>query len=140
MRRAKSSAYMRLSGLISMVEPGWDLSARYRSEISGSTREDGVDALARVNLNSASPSWFSSTAFEFNVTMSSRHWGVLDAFCDCCSFVGPVGVMISCGWFSGAGGIDSKAWIGSASKNSWAIMNGVRSSSAACQRRPTAAG
>lgn len=123
---------MRLSGLISIVEPGWDLRARYRWDISGITSEDGVDALAIVKLNSGSPGMFSSTAFGFSVTRISRHCGVLAGFGGLSIVIGPVGVIISflegCS-FSGAGGIDSKACTGRASKNSCAKMNGVLSSS-----------
>lgn len=89
-----------------------------------------MDALALVSRNSGSPLMSSSTAFGFSVTVSSRHCGVLLGFGGWLSLVCPVGVMISCAWFSGAGGTDSKAWMGSASKNSWANINGVLSSSA----------
>lgn len=85
-----------------------------------------------VKLNSGSPGMFSSTALGFNVTMISRHWGVLAGFRGWLSFAGPVGVMISfCGGcsFSGAGGTDSNTLTGRASKNSCAYMNGVLSSS-----------
>lgn len=97
------------------------------------TREEGVEAFAWVSLNSGSLGRFSSIAFGFRVTISSRHWGVLAGLRGLWSFVGPVGVIIvswDCGgWFSGEGGTDSKAWMGRASKNSWAIMKGLLSSS-----------
>lgn len=53
------------------------------------------------------------------VTRSSRHWrdrtfGERGR--------GPVGVVMGWGW---DGAMDWKAWIGRASKNSWANMNGV---------------
>lgn len=101
---------MRLSGLTSIVEPALDFRALYRSDISGMTRDVGVDAFANVNLNSGSPSMSSSTALGFNVTTSSRHSGELLTFlAGSCSFVGPVGVMISCTLSFGVGETDSKA-------------------------------
>lgn len=73
------------------------------------TREEGVEAFAWVSLNSGSLGRFSSIAFGFRVTISSRHWGgVLAGLRGLWSFVGPVGVIIvswDCGgWFSGEGG------------------------------------
>jgi len=59
-------------------------------------------------------------------TTISRHWGPLDAEeveegVRVCS---PVGVWMVC---RAEGAIDWKAWIGRASKNSWATMKGVLS-------------
>lgn len=49
------------------------------------------------------------------VTTSSRHWGEL-------RWIGPVGLLR--GWEE-LGMVDWKAWMGRASKNSWANMNGI---------------
>jgi hypothetical protein len=63
-------------------------------------------------------------------TTISRHWGpVWVAFLvegeRACS---PVGVLIVFSWGAEVGATDWKAWIGRASKNSWATMKGVLSS------------
>ncbi len=61
-------------------------------------------------------------------TTISRHWGPLGWRFETSgeSLCSPVGVwMVS--WVESDGAIDWKAWMGSASKNSWATMNGVLS-------------
>ena len=60
--------------------------------------------------------------FGVGVTTNSRHWGVLDWEVGWVRGRGPVGVVRT--WFE-LEATDWKAWIGSASKNSWAKMNGV---------------
>ena len=59
------------------------------------------------------------------VTTSSRHWGILDRAMGFASGSGPVGDVRIWDNPSGFGATDWKAWIGSASKNSWAKMKGV---------------
>ena len=59
------------------------------------------------------------------VTTSSRHWGVLDLGVGLVRGRAPVGAVRIWAVVSGFGGTDWKAWIGSASKNSWAKMKGV---------------
>lgn len=54
---------------------------------------------------------------------SSRHWGVVDVV-DLRRGAGPVGVGIAWGISEAEGAMDWKAWMGRASKNSWANMNG----------------
>ena len=66
-------------------------------------------------------------------TTISRHWGPLGwrlAAASGVSLCEPVGVwMVS--WVESKGVMDWKAWIGRASKNSWATMKGVLSGSEA---------
>ena len=58
------------------------------------------------------------------VITNSRHWGVW-GFCTAEeSVMGPVGVVRVGDWWR-AGVMDWKAWIGRASKNSWATIKGV---------------
>ena len=62
------------------------------------------------------------------VITSSRHWGVraVDADVGWEVVVGSVGVAgVGGGGEVGAGATDWKAWIGRASKNSWAKMKGL---------------
>ena len=59
------------------------------------------------------------------VTTSSRHWGVLDWGFGLVRGRAPVGVVRIWDGSLGFGATDWKAWIGSASKNSWAKMKGV---------------
>lgn len=61
------------------------------------------------------------------VTTSSRHEGCRDWGDGFDREIGPVGVSrVLCGGaMAGLGGADWNAWIGRASKNSWAKMNGV---------------
>lgn len=59
------------------------------------------------------------------VTTSSRHWAVLDWEVDLVRGRDPVGVVRIWDVVLGIGATDWKAWIGSASKNSWAKMKGV---------------
>ena len=59
------------------------------------------------------------------VTTNSRHWGVLDWEVGLVRGRGPVGVVIIWDDSFEFGATDWKAWIGSASKNSWAKMKGV---------------
>ena len=108
MRRANSATVMRLSGLTSMVDPGWDLSALYRGDISGITRHEGVEAFATESWNSGSSFRFSTTLLGFRATMSSRHWGVSDTFLELCKVVEPVGVIICVvvGWEACRGATD----------------------------------
>lgn len=56
-------------------------------------------------------------------TSSSRHCGVFDCDAFLARGRGPVGVVSTVD--DGAGATDWKAWMGRASKNSWAKMNGV---------------
>lgn len=62
---------------------------------------------------------------DVGVTTSSRHWGVLDWELGRVRGWGPVGVVRIWDVSFGFGATDWKAWIGSASKNSWAKMKGV---------------
>lgn len=62
---------------------------------------------------------------------SSRHCGVVEVV-DLRRVVGPVGVLIVEGLSEAEGATDWKAWMGSASKNSCAKMNGVLSVSGRC--------
>ena len=69
-------------------------------------------------------------------TTISRHWGPFFCFCfgvdraDGERVCVPVGVWMVSGsfsWRESVGAMDWKAWIGSASKNSWATIKGVLS-------------
>lgn len=62
---------------------------------------------------------------DVGVTTSSRHWGVLDCGVDLVRGRPAVGAVRTWAVVLGFGGTDWKAWIGSASKNSWAKMKGV---------------
>ncbi len=85
----------------------------------------------------ARESWKSGWGFEADVlvvmfegggvglTTSSRHCGVFDWDNGLVRGMGPVGVSrVRLDWL-GFGGTDWKAWIGRASKNSWAKMKGL---------------
>ena len=63
-------------------------------------------------------------AGDVGVTTSSRHWGIL-AWELVSRGRGPVGVARTWDVVFSFGATDWKAWIGSASKNSWAKMKGV---------------
>ena len=64
-------------------------------------------------------------AGDVGVTTSSRHWGVLDWGFGVVRGRDPVGVVRVWDVSFGFGATDWKAWIGSASKNSWAKIKGV---------------
>lgn len=87
-------------------------------------REGGVEALERESWNSGV--W---VGVGVGITTSSRHWFDFDVEV-CLGLVmgrGPVGVssVCVCEVGVGFGGTDWKAWMGRASKNSWAMMKGV---------------
>ena len=114
-----------------MVEPGVGRRALYRSERVGRSNEGGVEALVRESWKSRDGltefdgdcSWVGAVG----VTTSSRHEGCWDWGDGFEREIGPVGVSsVLCGdAIPGLGGTDWNAWIGRASKNSWAKMNGV---------------
>ena len=99
-------------------------------------REFGVDAFATDSWKSGLDSLaFCVSRGEVDVitvdgggagvTTSSRHWFDDDAGVRLVRECIPVGVSNVCGVRFGIGGIDWKACIGRASKNSWAMINGV---------------
>jgi len=95
----------------------------------------GLDALARESWNSGvggdgddgddEVGGFGGGCGMGEMT-SSRHWGEVDA-ADLRRGAGPVGVGMGRGLSDGEGATDWKAWMGRASRNSWAKMNGVLS-------------
>lgn len=64
------------------------------------------------------------------VMRSSRHWGFRASELGRLRDITPVGVERVSGAEEEEGGTDWKAWMGRASKNSWAKMKGVLSGSA----------
>lgn len=103
----------------------------------GRSREGGVEDLERVSSNSGGgsfPGGGDVVGGEAELTRSSRHW--CDWGCDLGLLreIGPVGVVMV--WaVEGEGGTDWKAWMGSASKNSWATMKGVLDRADRCELR-----
>lgn len=101
--------------------------ALYRGEVSGKTRLFGLEALARLSWNSGMFAWmfFGGGTDEMErvdgggagETTSSRHWATVE---------GRGGEPARlCGGFCALGGTDWNAWMGRASKNSWATIKGV---------------
>lgn len=78
-----------------MVDSALNLRALYRSDVSGITSDDGVEALARDSWNSGSSLVFWSLHFGFGETKSSRHCGMV-AGGGFRRAAGPVGVLIDC--------------------------------------------
>lgn len=103
----------------------------------GRRREEGVEDLERVTSNSGGgsfPGGVDVVGGGAELTRSSRHR------CDwACVFgllreVGPAGV-VRVWTVEDEGGTDWKAWMGSASKNSWATMKGVLDRADRCELR-----
>lgn len=96
----------------------------------------GLEAWARESWNSGGGEEDGDSGWEEVVVVvvvggvgemtSSRHCGVVEVV-GLRRVVGPVGVVIVEGLAEADGATDWKAWMGSASKNSWATMNGVLS-------------
>ena len=124
-----------------MIVDGWGFSAWYRGEVSGKTSDEGFEADERESWKS---SWEDAGVVDeedsggggVGDTTSSRHWGVWEA---AVGFVGSgmgserPGIVV---WVlsAGEGATDWKAWIGRASKNSWAKMKGVLDGSISVSR------
>ncbi len=90
----------------------------------------GVEAWARESWNSGggvAEEGVVVVAGGVGEMRSSRHCGVVEVVVGLRMVVGPVGVVMVEGLAEGDGATDWKAWMGRASKNSWANMKGVLS-------------
>lgn len=100
----------------------------------GNRSDGGVEAFARESWNSTLDAGVEGEVVVIvavfkvggaGVTTSSRHWGVLDWEVGLVRGRCPVGVVRIWDVSFELGATDWKAWIGSASKNSWAKMKGI---------------
>ena len=124
-----------------MTEPGLAFRALYRGEVSGRTRDEGVEAFARESWKSGGRGLpllpLPSVAMDVviiddggkGVMTSSRHCGASEELLVFALGRG-TGLpsrpgRVWSGWLFGEGAMDWKAWMGRASKNSWAKMKGV---------------
>jgi len=128
MSRAMCAACERDSGLISIVEPVCGRRAEYRGEVRGRRVLCGVGFLERTRVKSGSGSedcdGFGLDMLEYGeagATKSSRH-----SFGGFCGGMAEFAEVVRVGLDDVT---DWNTWIGRASKNSWATMNGVELSS-----------